>query len=185
MFECYQVPSLLTGIDALFSHYHSKPSEQNCLIISVGHHSCHVMPLVNGKIDIHNSSRLNLGGFNLTLYLQRLLQLKYPKHSLKFTFTKCEQVVHRHCRFAKEYRVEAMKWFDEKFYEANVLRINMANNGSGTSAVPVADTFLMKAQRLFANVEANLVKRREKMVSNSVLRRELIKVSNFNYFTAC
>jgi len=125
LFECYEVPSVLTGIDALFSHYYQQEEVKNCCIISIGHHSSHILPIVKGCLSISNASRINLGGFNLSLYLQRILQLKHPLMSQKFTFIKCEQIIQKYAKFAYDYRQEVLEWSCEDYYNQNGIDIKL------------------------------------------------------------
>lgn len=53
-----------------------------------GFQSTHVMPIVGGVLDVKNCQRINLGGYNNGAYLQRLLQLRFPKLSPVFTLTR-------------------------------------------------------------------------------------------------
>lgn len=46
------------------------------------------MPIVGGVLDLKNCQRINLGGYNNGAYLQRLLQLRFPKLSPVFTLTR-------------------------------------------------------------------------------------------------
>lgn len=89
LFECYNIPSLAYGVDCLFSYQHN-----NCpadgLIVSIGHQTIHVIPVLDGKADVSNARRINLGGFQITSYMHRLLQLKYPVHVNAITPSRAE-----------------------------------------------------------------------------------------------
>ncbi len=56
LFECYGVPSVCAGVDALFSLFHQKGEEgaRTALVISIGFHTVHVLPYIskerNGKL---------------------------------------------------------------------------------------------------------------------------------------
>ena len=56
LFECYGVPSVCAGVDALFSLFHQKDEEgaRTALVISIGFHTVHVLPYISkerkGKI---------------------------------------------------------------------------------------------------------------------------------------
>lgn len=163
LFECYRTPSLLLGVDALYSQFCNLPNDPNCLIVSFGHHTCNIIPLINGSILPEAALRINLGGFNLTLYLQRVLQLKCPKYSQLMTFTKCENIVQSYCRFAKTYESEILSWNDENFYTKNTVQLKLGNL-SDKPAVVSSENFSLICQRLLMKVEENLTKRREKNV---------------------
>ena len=76
-------------------------------------------------MSISNASRINLGGFNLSLYLQRILQLKHPLMSQKFTFIKCEQIIQKYAKFAYDYRQEVLEWSCEDYYNQNGIDIKL------------------------------------------------------------
>ena len=61
LFECYNVPQVIYGIDKLFSWYKNMSATQYGLILSCGYQSTHVLPIVNGDFDAGKSRRLNLG----------------------------------------------------------------------------------------------------------------------------
>lgn len=89
LFECYNIPSVVYGVDCLFSQQHNDcPSDG--LIVSIGYQASYVIPLLNGKPDAANSRRINLGGFHITSYMHRLLQLKYPVHVNAITPSRSE-----------------------------------------------------------------------------------------------
>lgn len=89
LFECYNVPAIAYGVDCLFSYQHN-----NCppdgLIISIGYHTTHIIPILDGKADPVNSRRINVGGYHITSYMHRLLQLKYPVHVNAITPSRAE-----------------------------------------------------------------------------------------------
>ena len=89
LFECYNIPSIAYGVDCLFSYQHNNcPSDG--LIVSIGHHATHIIPVLDGKADMTNAKRINLGGFHITSYMHRMLQLKYPAHVNAITPSRAE-----------------------------------------------------------------------------------------------
>lgn len=91
LFECYNIPSIAYGVDCLFSYQHN-----NCppygLIISMGYHTTQVIPIIDGKTDVVNAKRINVGGFHVVSYMHRLLQLKYPVHVNAITPSRSEVI---------------------------------------------------------------------------------------------
>ena len=89
LFENYCVPKVTYGIDALFSLYNHQPNfaktRQTAMVISFGFHTVHFLPVVLGKVDAENMRRLNVGGFHLTNFLHRGLQLKYTGNANNIT----------------------------------------------------------------------------------------------------
>ena len=167
LFECYQVPSVLFGIDSLFSLFYNQPDIQNCLVISLGHHTCNVIPYINQKIINDKVLRLNLGGFNLTCYLQRLLQLKYPKFTQEFTFTKCEYLVQNYCKASSDYQNESLNWLNDRYYLENVKQFRTEKDFQSKSSVDneSQENFSNFCQRLLGKITSNLTKKREKQVN--------------------
>lgn len=167
LFECYDIPSLLLGVDHLFSLYHNLKDIENCLIVSLGHYTCHITAVIDGAVSCSHSKRINLGGLNLSLYLQRLMQLKYPKLTQEFTFTKCEQLVQKYCKYSEDYDSEASLWSDQQFHERNVKRFKASQTMSSKIAkISINETFAEKSQRLLQKVEKNMFKKRENQVLN-------------------
>lgn len=99
LFEKYGVPSIGYGIDSQFSYYHYLNRQRNSdghrntmmkngLIVRSGYHSTHIVPIfsINSEdsdrlmfqTDFSNVRRLSIGGYNVTDYLFKILQLKYP-----------------------------------------------------------------------------------------------------------
>lgn len=89
LFECYHVPGICYGIDGLFSYKHNI-GKKSGLVISCGHHTTHIIPVINGIPDLLNTRRIDVGGYHITYYLHKLLQLKYPAHYNAITPSRAE-----------------------------------------------------------------------------------------------
>ncbi|CAG2116042.1 unnamed protein product [Medioppia subpectinata] len=165
LFECYDIPSLLLGVDSLFSLYHNLPDISNCLVICLGHYTCHIIPVIDGTVASEHSTRINLGGLNLSLYLQRLMQLKYPKLTQEFSFTKCEQMVQKFCHFSSDYHSESSQWSHELYYNQNVKLFKATKTVATDGSQPlVSENFVQRTQRLLKKVKTNVHKKREKQL---------------------
>lgn len=57
-----------------------------------------------GRLDARNCKRINIGGCQAALYLQRLLQLKYPGHFAAITLSRVEEILHEHSYVAEDYK---------------------------------------------------------------------------------
>lgn len=61
LFECYGIPSVAYGVDALFSAHHNFGCEGrelvDGLIISSGHQTTHILPVLDGKLDSAHCKR--------------------------------------------------------------------------------------------------------------------------------
>eukprot|EP00818_Percolomonas_sp_WS_P005375 CAMPEP_0117440060 /NCGR_PEP_ID=MMETSP0759-20121206/2882_1 /TAXON_ID=63605 /ORGANISM="Percolomonas cosmopolitus, Strain WS" /LENGTH=737 /DNA_ID=CAMNT_0005231787 /DNA_START=11 /DNA_END=2221 /DNA_ORIENTATION=+ len=131
LFEYYGLPSVLYGVDALFSLY-NRVYSPNCsvidsfpshaLIIRSGHHATHILPIVNQKLDTTNIKRLPLGGHHITEYSSKLIQNKYPllKQYLTATATgttTAELIKEQHMYVSQNYWEELQRLaLDELYY---------------------------------------------------------------------
>lgn len=90
LFDCYNVPAICYTVDSLLSLSNESEPNSTSLIISFGYYSIHVIPVLNGICDPSHSRRVDIGGYHITTYLHRLLQLKYPAHFTAVTLSRCE-----------------------------------------------------------------------------------------------
>lgn len=99
LFDCYRVPGVCYGVDSLFSYWRHHNTPTYGLIISCGYHCTHIIPVLNGVVDPTHSRRINIGGYHMTTYLHRLLQLKYPSHFAAITPSRAEVSEHKALSF--------------------------------------------------------------------------------------
>ncbi|KAI6656988.1 Actin-related protein 5 [Oopsacas minuta] len=118
LFECYRVPKVAYGIDCLFSYRynHQKiPSLadcQDCFIINSGTYSTHVIPILDGKMDLSHTKRINLGGTHTLKFMQKFLQLKYSQYPNSILQTKMQEVIENHSYIALDFPEELNNWRD-------------------------------------------------------------------------
>ncbi|CAJ0935911.1 unnamed protein product [Ranitomeya imitator] len=69
LFECYRVPKVSFGIDGLYSLYHNKRAAlpTSAIVVSSGYNCTHILPVLNGRLDGKNSSRIISGASKLCL----------------------------------------------------------------------------------------------------------------------
>ncbi|XP_019849311.1 PREDICTED: actin-related protein 5-like [Amphimedon queenslandica] len=104
LFECYQVPSVSYGIDALYNLYHTLGGRvSDALVINCGYQTTHVCPVLDGLFQPDQCKRINVGGWHISSYLQRLLQLRYQALQSLISLTRAEELVHTHCFVAERY----------------------------------------------------------------------------------
>lgn len=125
LFECYNVPGISYGVDALFGRSFSDPQQETALIVSLGYHTCHVIPVLKHKAIYDNVRRLNTGGQHIINFLHRILQLKYPAHSTSITLSRVEELLHTICEVALDYKEELNRWLDTDYYENNIKKIQL------------------------------------------------------------
>ena len=110
LFECYSVPSLVYGVDSLFSYRYNKG--RNGLIVSSSHTSTHLIPVLNSKAAMSSVTRLNWGGSQGAEYLLKLLKLKYPTFPGKLTDHQAEEMVRQHCYISNDFDNEMRHFLD-------------------------------------------------------------------------
>lgn len=83
LFETYRAPSINYGLDSLFSAHANGLTD--ALVVSSGHASTTVIPLVAGRGLLSSAKRLRWGGAQASEYLLKLVQLKYPAFPVRAT----------------------------------------------------------------------------------------------------
>ncbi|KAH8338962.1 hypothetical protein KR074_008233 [Drosophila pseudoananassae] len=152
LFECYGIPAVSYGIDALYSweHYQQKRKKvADALIISFGYSTTHVIPVLNGKIQLEHVRRLNVGGYHIITYLFRLMQMKYPVHLNAITISRMEKLVHENCHIAVDYKEELVQWANMDYYDEHIMKIQLPyNQVTATNALLTAEQKQEKRREL-------------------------------------
>ncbi|CAJ0918620.1 21341_t:CDS:10, partial [Entrophospora sp. SA101] len=87
LFECYRIPSVCYGIDALFSfHANGLSFDEGGVVISSGHTSTHVIPIIGGHAVSEHIKRISYGVAQD--YFQELNEYTDPK-----SFAEKDQVI--------------------------------------------------------------------------------------------
>ncbi|XP_046989142.1 actin-related protein 5 isoform X1 [Schistocerca americana] len=181
LFECYGVPSVCYGVDALFalSRNGETAADATVLVVNCGHNTTHVLPVVNGTVDAGHARRLNLGGSQITSYLHRLLQLKYPGHLNAITPSRAEEIIHRFGSVASDYTEQLSLWADTDYYEENVIRIQLPYTAppAPTGLTPEQQRERRKelARRL---TEINARKREERLAEDEEQLNQLMAIQD-------
>ena len=181
MFECYSVPSVAYGVDALFSLYknHSSIDEglevlPDALVVSIGFHTIHIIPIIDGEMITEGIRRINIGGFHLTNYGLKAMQLKYPSHVANITVGRAEEILQDHCHIATDYNDELRNWTDCDYYNKNVRRLQLPFNLAPKAPVVDPEVVKQRRQELAKRlVEMNTRKREEKLVEDKTTLRTL------------
>jgi actin-related protein 5 len=119
LFECYGVPKVAFGIDALLAYEYNafsadlaasmpltanwQGSAASGLIVRVGHACSHVIPVVDGRAALEAAYRLNAGGQRITDTLNDLLRLRFPQHRQAITASRVSFVKEHLCSVALDY----------------------------------------------------------------------------------
>ncbi|XP_051153906.1 actin-related protein 5 [Leptopilina boulardi] len=178
LFECYNIPSLSYGVDCLFSYHHNNCSSDG-LIVSIGYHTTHIIPILDGKIDAINSRRINVGGYHLTSYMHRLLQLKYPVHVNAITPSRAEELIHDHSLIALNYQEEIANWADPDYYDMNILRVQLPYVApASTPGLTVEQQKERKRELARRLMEINARKREERLAEDEEQLNQLLAVQD-------
>jgi actin-related protein 5 len=113
MYECYGVPNLNFGTDALFSYMYSARKNpglysNTSLILRSGFTKTHALVVLDGKFDPSHTMRIDLGGNNSTDFLLKVLNLSYP--NLKVSYPLSNFLKEKHCYVATDYSQELKVW---------------------------------------------------------------------------
>jgi actin-related protein 5 len=103
LFETYSAPSVSFGIDALFSYRQNANNDSIGLVMSLGNHATHIIPVIEGRGILSQAKRLQWGGTQAVEYMSRLLQLKYPSFPSKLTLLQAQTLMWDHCYVAEDY----------------------------------------------------------------------------------
>ncbi|XP_054654664.1 actin-related protein 5 isoform X2 [Dunckerocampus dactyliophorus] len=169
LFECYGVPHVSYGVDALYSFHHDSKQRnprppQTGIVLSSGYHCSHILPVIEGRLDAVNCKRVNVAGGQAATYLQRLLQLKYPGHLAAITLSRMEELLHEHSYTAVDYQEELEKWRSPEFYEREVHRMQLTFSGKlPGGCVSAEERQERRAQQLRRLQEINARRRGEKL----------------------
>jgi len=110
LFECYGAPSVAYGIDSLFSYNFN--GGRHGLVVSSSHTSTHLIPVVDSRALLSQTTRLNWGRFQSAEYLLKLLKLKYPAFPGKISDPQAEDLVREHCYVSQDYENELCHYLD-------------------------------------------------------------------------
>ncbi len=86
MFECYDVPALCYTNDALCGYFYHSDLKclddsiqlNDALIINSGNYTTHIISILDGKMSLPHTKRIQIGGNHHTESIQKSLTLKYP-----------------------------------------------------------------------------------------------------------
>lgn len=177
LFECYGVPAIGYGVDALFSFEHSCPNLSCGLIVSLGYNTTHVIPVLHGQVVAQHVRRINIGGYHMIGYLHRLLQLKYPVHSTAVTLSRAEWLLHNHCSVAIDYTEALRNWASLEFYEANVKKVQLSFNAPLASVSLSAEQKVEKKREMAKRLaDINARKREEKLADDEGLVHKMLAI---------
>jgi len=179
LFELYGVPSVAFGIDCLFSLKANVPEVENALIVSLNHQTIHVLPVIDGIPHINKGRRLNLGGAQLSYFLQKSLQLKYPNHVNNITLSRAEEMLVKHTSVSSQFFHHLKLWKDSDYYDENVVKIQLPFTIAPKAAPTDPEVLKAKRQELAKRlIEINARKRDERLVVDEANVRQMLIVKD-------
>ena len=111
LFECYNAPSVVYGIDSLFSYRHNRG--KTGLVVSSSYSATHLIPVYDSKALLSQAIRLNWGGWHAAEYLQKLIRLKYyTGFPGKLNSSQAENMVRDFCYVSLDYDQEVARFMD-------------------------------------------------------------------------
>ena len=180
LFELYNVPAAGYGIDSLFSLGHNMAGVRDALVLSLGHQTLHILPVVGGQAVLNKARRVNIGGAQMSHYLQRSLQLKYPNHINNINLGRAEKIFTDHAKIVVDFFDQLKLWKDADYYDNNVVKIQLPF--SVAAKPPPADPEILKAKRQELAkrlVELNAKKRDEKLIVDEAALKEMLIVKEY------
>ncbi|KAL1838724.1 hypothetical protein VTJ49DRAFT_2261 [Mycothermus thermophilus] len=111
LFECYGAPSVVYGIDSLFSYRHNQG--KTGLVVSSSYSATHLIPVYESKPLLSQAIRLSWGGWHAAEYLLKLIRLKYyTGFPGKLNSSQTEHMVRDFCYVSLDYDQELKGYLD-------------------------------------------------------------------------
>lgn len=178
LFECYNVPQVTYGVDAMFSLYANQDTidNVNSLIVSCGYQTTHLLPVLGGHLDPSQCRRINLGGYHLEAFMQRLLQLKYPGHFASVSLTRAEELVRDHCHLATDYHSDLHEWVADDYYDDHVHKIQLPYNNAPGNQISAEQLKEKREQQIKRLKEVTSKRRMEKLAAEEQKLQELMSI---------
>ncbi|GFO46785.1 actin-related protein 5-like, partial [Plakobranchus ocellatus] len=176
LFECYHVPQVSYGVDALFSLYYNHPNPADALILDCGYQATHVVPVLSGQVEPSLCRRINIGGGYVDWFLQRLLQLKYPGHVNSITMARVEEMVRDHCRLATDFLTELAMWEKHEYFEKNVHKMQLPMVQVAGTQISSDQQKERRKQQMSRLQEVNTKRRMDKLQADEAELQKLLEV---------
>ncbi|KAJ3145356.1 Nuclear actin-protein involved in chromatin remodeling [Geranomyces variabilis] len=114
LFEGYGIPSVVYGVDSLFSYYQNNGSFDAGIVVDAGNVATHVIPLYDGRGRLQHAKRVGIGGQYLSDHMLKLLQFKYPTFPHRVTSEQTQGFVQNHSYVSLDYTQELRGLRDPK-----------------------------------------------------------------------
>jgi len=189
LFECYSVPQVAYGVDSLFSFNYNIKNVPTALVVSSSHAATHVIPIYNGCVQAQFSKRVNVGGLNSVMFMQKLLQLRHPSLAAAVSFVRAQELIKRFAYMADNFDDELVKCKCDDYIRER--RCTLQLPYSKPEPAIMKDPEKEREKRIKQGrrlQELNAKKREEKLLRdveryNSLLQLVQAEKINLNYFT--
>ena len=181
LFELYSVPGVGYGIDSLFSLGHNLPGVKDALLVSLGHHTVHIIPVLDGQPVLDKARRLNIGGAHMIHHLQKTLQLKYQNHVNTINLSRAEEMFINHTKVVTDFFDELRLWGKSDHYDSHVVKVQLPFTVQVRP--PPADPEVLKAKRQELAkrlVDLNARKRSERLLVDEAALRQMLIVKEYH-----
>ena len=181
VFELYGAPALCYGVDCLFSARQNTQPGSDCLVVSLGHQTLHIIPVLAGSPIISKARRVNIGGAQMTHFLQKTLQLKYPNHVNNISLSRAEELFTDHTSVVTDFFDQLRLWKEPDYYDDNVVKIQLPFNVTARPPPADPETLKLKRQELARRlVELNAKKREEKLARDEVTLKQMLVLRDYS-----
>eukprot|EP00049_Salpingoeca_infusionum_P012587 m.231177 g.231177 ORF g.231177 m.231177 type:complete len:731 (-) comp15216_c0_seq1:2435-4627(-) len=146
LFECYQVPSVAYGVDALFSHFYNHPdaATRTSLVISSGHHATYALPVINGRMDAQHARRVGAAGDQIQQFGQSLFHARWPQFQHVLSSTVVESVISSMCHFSDDYKRDITCFEDVEYRSKHTRTIQLP---ADLSSIPTEEEIKQREER--------------------------------------
>lgn len=181
LFELYSVPGVGYGVDSLLSLGHNLPGVEDALLVSLGHQTVHIIPVLAGQPILDKARRLNIGGAHMIHHLQKSLQLKYQNHVNTINLSRAEEMFINHTKVVTTFFDELRLWGKSDHYDSNVAKVQLPFTVQVRP--PPADPEVLKAKRQELAkrlVDLNARKRSERLLVDEAALRQMLIVKEYH-----
>ena len=117
----YSVDFLLSFYYNQVTRYKDYPAPLSGLVISSSHQVSHVVPIIDGQVQVATSKRVSIGGYHHNELLTKSLNLRYPVHKNQLTPSVISEIQEKHTACAHNY-TDQLNFFEGE-YEKETKRI--------------------------------------------------------------
>ena len=163
LFECYRVPEVAYGVDAMFSYDFNgcRRNGGDGIIVSSGHNATYVLPVFDAALSCKQAKRIQLGGIHTMDFLFKSLQLKYPDFPARMMPAHAQVLVNEMAYVAEDYKEELRRFENaETLAERNRI-VQYTYTPPATLSAEEVDAIEQKKEEQRARFREQAAKQRE------------------------